>query len=111
MGNNAAFTTFEATVLAIYNRGMLDKALLADLMRPYHGTDIDSGGMEGTLSKRDKLDVVDIVIKTMGRKPPVRPSLPKDSGKWSEEQRELNDAWQDERWGLFHQITDRYGWC
>jgi hypothetical protein len=35
VGNNAAFTSFEATVIAVYNRGVLDKELLSDLMRPY----------------------------------------------------------------------------
>jgi len=34
MGNNAAFTRFEAAVIAVYNRGVLDKELLSDLMRP-----------------------------------------------------------------------------
>jgi hypothetical protein len=45
MGNNAAFTAFEATVIAVYNEGVLDKKLLSALMKSYEGVDIDHGGV------------------------------------------------------------------
>lgn len=62
MGNNAAFTSFEASVLACYNKGVLDKELLDQLAEPYRDSDIDRGGMVGNLSK-DGLDVDGIVLK------------------------------------------------
>lgn len=59
MGNNAAFTDFEATVIATYNKGVLDEELLSAFMEIYRDSDIDHGGMRGTLSK-DGLDVEEI---------------------------------------------------
>jgi hypothetical protein len=50
MGNNTAFTAFEATVIAVYNRGLFDQELLTELMKPYEGSDIDTGGETGTLA-------------------------------------------------------------
>lgn len=47
MGNNAAFTSFEASVIACYNKGVLDRGLLDALAKPYKGSDIDRGGMTG----------------------------------------------------------------
>ena len=109
VGNNAAFTSFEATVIAVYNRGVLDKELLSDLMRPYEGVDIDHGGMEGTLAK-DGLDVEEIVIKTFGKTLPARPDLPKNHNDWTPEQEALNDAYQELRAEMFFAITDQFGW-
>jgi len=110
MGNNAAFTLFEASVLAVYDHGVLDKELLSDLMEPYRDTDIDRGGMIGTLSKKDKLDVIEIVIKTFGKEPPPKPQQPKDYRTWTDEQSRLNDEWLDRRRELFSDITRRFGW-
>jgi hypothetical protein len=64
MGNNAAFTSFEASVIAVYNKGVLDKELLDALAAPYEDMDIDRGGMEGTLTK-DDLDIDDVILKCM----------------------------------------------
>lgn len=109
MGNNEAFTSFEASVLAVYNHGALTKPLLMALMAPYSGMDIDSGGMEGTLS-HDGLDVVDIVLKTNEVPLPVRPDLPKNYRKWTNAQSDANDKWQEARWEAFHAITSEAGW-
>lgn len=110
MGNNAAFSAFEDTVLAVYKHSVLTKPLLKDLMEVYRDMDIDSGGMSGTLSK-DGLDIVDLVIKTWGLKPPVQPDLPKDYKKWTAAQADLNEQWQEKRWQLFNKITGKAGWC
>jgi hypothetical protein len=111
MGNNAAFSSFEQTVVAVYNSGCLDKKLLSHLMEPYRDMDIDSGGMEDLLSKKDNLDVVDIVLKTFGKVPPKKPNLPKDFTKWTEDHIRKNDNYHDKRWEMFHKITSRFGWC
>lgn len=109
MGNNAAFTAFEATVIACHNRGVLDKALLSDLMEPYRDSDIDSGGKRGTLSK-DGLEVEQIVLKVFGVEVPQRPKLPKDYKDWTEEQREANDDYRDKAYGEFCKITKQFDW-
>jgi hypothetical protein len=109
MGNNAAFTAFEATVIAVYDEGVLTKKLLIKLMLPYKGVDIDHGGMLGTLSK-DKMDVEEIVIKTFGKKMPVRPDLPKDYRTWTNKQCDQNEVYNEAQAELFCGITDKYGW-
>src|SRR5450759_3972293 len=96
MGNNAAFTSFEAAVIAVYNRGVLDKELLSDLMRPYEGVDIAHGGMEGTLAN-DGLDIEEIVIRTFGKTLPARPDLPPNHREWTAVQEALHGACQEVR--------------
>ena len=109
MGNNAAFTAFEATVIAVYNRGLLDQELLTELMKPYEGSDIDTGGEMGTLAN-DGLDIEEIVIKTFGVIVPSRPDLPADHQTWTGEQYAINDAYQELRAELFFDITNAQGW-
>jgi hypothetical protein len=111
MGNNAAFTSFEATVIAVYNHGALTKPLLIDIMKAAgEYSDIDSGGMVGTLSKKDKLDVIDIVLKTFEVKLPPRPRLPKNHKRWTDAQDRLNENWHEARWEAFFKIAEKYGW-
>jgi hypothetical protein len=109
MGNNAAFTAFEATVIAVYNYGILDQKLLSELMEPYRGVDIDSGGMQGTLAK-DGLDIEEIVIKTFGVVLPPAPELPEDHDQWTDGDRAVNDEYQELRAELFFDITGKHGW-
>lgn len=109
MGNNAAFTSFEASVIAVYNKGVLDKDLLDALAAPYEGSDIDRGGMTGDLSK-DGLDIDDIILKTYGVELPPRPKLPNGGGVWTSAQREENDAWCDLQYDNLKVIQDGWGW-
>jgi hypothetical protein len=110
MGNNAAFTAFEASVIPVYNRGVLDRELLSDLMEPYRDCDIDSGGMVGTLTK-DGLDIYEVVIKTFGHDVPKKPDLPKNYREWTPEQDAANEAYHNTIYELFHGITKQFGWC
>ncbi len=109
MGNNAAFTSFEASVIAVYNRGVLDKALLDALAKPYRGMDIDRGGMEGILTK-DRLDIDGVILKVYGVTLPPRPKLPKDWQKWTFAQQAANDAWQDVKDAAMQKIEKKWGW-
>ena len=109
MGNNAAFTEFEATVIAAYNKGVLDEDLLSAFMEIHRDSDIDHGGMRGTLSN-DGLNVNEIVIKTFGKPVPVRPELPKDYKQWTAEQDALNEAYYEQIYSTFNEISDRFGW-
>ena len=109
MGNNAAFTAFEATVIAVYNVGLLDQELLSKLMEPYRGVDIDQGGMVGTLTS-DKLDVEEVVIKTFGVPLPVRPKLPEDYKTWTRAQDQLNEAYQEAKAKAFLSISNKFDW-
>lgn len=110
MGNNAAFTAWEKTVIATYNKGVLDKELLSEFMEQYRGCDIDHGGMEGTLSK-DGLDCEEITLKIFGVEIPPRPQLPKDWKDWTPEQDAANETYNDARCEAFRAISDQFGWC
>ncbi len=109
MGNNQAFSSFEASVIAVYNRGVLDKKLLDALAKPYAGMDIDRGGMEGLLTK-DRLDIDGVILKVYGVKLPPRPKLPKDWQKWTNAQRDANDAWQELKSEALNKIESKWGW-
>ena len=109
MGNNAAYSTFEQTVVGAYKLGKLDKELLAVLMESYEGMDIDSGGKAG-LTADDGLEVEEIVLKVMGVPIPRRPKLPKDYRKWSTKQIGANEAYQEAIGNAFREITDQFGW-
>lgn len=109
MGNNAAFTYFEAVTLAVYNRGVLDKELLSELMKTFAYRDIDSGGMLGTLS-HDGKDIETIVLDVFGVERPPKPDLPDDRAAWSEEQHEANDRYWDARYDKFSAIAKEHGW-
>jgi hypothetical protein len=109
MGNNAAFTDFEATVVATYNKGVLDEELLSVFMEMHRDSDIDHGGMVGTLSK-DGLDVEQIVIKTFGKSVPERPILPDDYKTWTAEQDALNEEYYEKKGTAFSEISARFGW-
>lgn len=110
MGNNQAFTDFEATVLATYNRGVLDKDLLSSFMEMHRGSDIDHGGMVGTIA-RDGLDVEEIVIKLFTGKVIESPDLPKNHKTWTEEQESVNEEYWEKRYEAFSEIANKFGWC
>ncbi len=109
MGNNAAFTYFEATTLATYDKGVLDRDLLSSFMELHRGEDIDSGGREGNLSIDGK-DIVEVVLTVFGVKIPERPVLPKDHNTWTREQDDANEAWDQALWDAFTTITNKFGW-
>jgi hypothetical protein len=110
MGNNSAFTVFEATVVGIYDLGKLDRKVLAVLMEPYRDSDADSGGKAG-LTGKDGLEVEEIVIKVMGGRLPARPKLPKNYLEWTPKQHQANEAHHEAVAGAFREITSRFGWC
>lgn len=102
MGWNAGYTIFEATVVGAYDLGKLDKELLAVLMEPYRGTDLDYGGEMGLKSKDGKT-VVDIVIEVFGQPMPTRPDrLWRDTPEWK--------RYMENRWDAFQQVTNHFGW-
>jgi len=109
MGNNAAFTSFEASVIAVYNRGVLDKELLDALAAPYEGMDIDRGGMEGTLTW-DGLDIDEVICKVYGIVLAPYPDIPKDWRKQTPEQQDLNDEWVEANYEAIHKIQEKWGW-
>jgi len=111
MGNNAAFTSFEAAVIAVYNKGVLDKELLEQLAAPYEGTDIDRGGMEGTLTK-DGLDIDGIVLSLYGVELSPKP-FEFSEVNWAtatQEQREASEEWYDRQYDEINAIYNKWGW-
>lgn len=109
MGWNTGYTIMEATVVGAYDLGRLDKPLLKVLLEPYRDSDIDSGGKEGLTSK-DGLEVEEIILKVMGVKLPPEPKLPKDFTKWTDEQRQQNDDYQEALCDAFNGVTEKFGW-
>lgn len=109
MGNNQAFTAFEATVIAAHNKGVLDEDLLYSFMEVYRDTDIDSGGMVGTLTS-DGLGLYEVCLKVCGKPVPVRHDLPKDHKTWTEEQYEVNDAYHEAVYESFDELRRKFGW-
>jgi hypothetical protein len=109
MGNNAAFTSFEASVIAVYNKGVLDKELLDALAAPYKDSDIDRGGMEGTLTK-DGLDIDGVICKIYGIVLEPYPDLPKDWTVWTDQQRDINDEWQEAKGLAIQMVEDGWSW-
>ena len=104
MGWNAGFTIFEATVVGAYDLGVLDKKLLAVLLEPYRGTDIDFGGCRDLVSKDGKC-VKQIVIEASGATmPPVPP------GEFGPDDDEEQDDYDDAVYGAFCAITGTFGW-
>lgn len=64
MGWNSCYTTYESTVINVYDAGTLTAELLKSLMQPYVGSDMDHGGSMGLHSK-DGLSADEIVCKIM----------------------------------------------
>lgn len=104
MGWNAGYTMFEATVIAIYDQGKLDKDLLTSLMEPYRGTDIDSGG-SCDLKSKDGKGIEQIVIETWGLQMPQKPICA------YEDDPQMWDNYVDEVDRLMRQVREHFGWC
>lgn len=100
MGWNAGYEIFEQTVVGAYDLGVLSKELLAVLMEPYRGTDIDSGGRRGLLSKDGKV-VEQIVVETFGLEWPVMPYGADDDAS--------EDVW-DRRYDAFQSVSCKFEW-
>ena len=101
MGNNAAMTVFEGTVLGVYDAGALTKELLATLMELHRDTDIDWGGYEGTLS-RDGKTIRQIMVETWGLEMPPKPA----PDATDDEVDNYHEVFHD----LVRSITDQFGW-
>jgi hypothetical protein len=110
MGNNEAFSVFEATVIAVYDTGLLDQDLLSKFMEIHRGSDIDLGGGVGARSK-DGLDVEEIVLKVFGEVVPTRPNLPQGYATWSPAEEQQNKEYWEQRSEAFAKISHgRFGW-
>lgn len=107
----------EETVMGAYKLGRLDKKLLAVLLEPYRGTDIDSGG-SADLKAKDGLEVPDIVIKIMDpvafkKLEPLRLAVKKHPKSWDRmtaEQEIENEKYYEARYNAFHKVTKKFGW-
>lgn len=104
MGWNSGYTVFEATVVAAYDLGKLDRALLAVLMEPYRRTDIDSGG-SCDLKSKDGKGVEQIVIETWGLEMPTNPSCESDADP------DAWDAYHDAVYCKFREVIAHFGWA
>lgn len=96
MGNNAAYTTFEHTIITLYDKGVLDLDLLDTLAKEYAGSDIDSGGSRN-LKTKDGKDLETVCIELV------------DPGWKSESEVESDDYW-DERYDKWDEVQGRWHW-
>lgn len=108
MGWNTGFEIMEATVMGAYKLGVLDKKLLAVLMRPYAGTDIDSGGRSG-IRVRGK-EIEDVVCEVMGISLPEPPKLPRDRAKWTDAHHHADADYGDAHYKAWRKATRKFGW-
>ena len=104
MGWNSGYTIFEATVVGAYDLGKLDKELLAVLMEPYRGTDIDSGGSRDLQSKDGK-GAEQIVIETWGLEMPKKPPGEYDNAP------DAWDTYNEAVYDRFREVRRHFGWC
>lgn len=109
MGWNAGYEIMEATVVGAYKLGVLDKKLLKVLMEPYRNSDIDAGG-SNDLKANDGKGVEQIVCSILGIRYPVRPKLPRNEDKWTDEQHNTSEDYYDACYKAFNKATKRYGW-
>lgn len=103
MGWNTGYTIFEATVVGAYDLGLLNKDLLEVLMRPYAGSDIDSGG-SCDLRAKDGKPVEEIVLFVHGELTKAMPDgdYDDDPDAWDEYHEFISDG--------FWRIAASYGW-
>lgn len=104
MGNNSAFSSFEAVVHACYKRNVLSLPLLNDLIEAFKGQDADSGGYCGTLTKGKDLE--SIVFEVCSAKAPKKPSGPTGYNEQTPEQRIAWDDYHEARGDLFNKLVD-----
>lgn len=103
MGNNTAYSTFQHTVITIYNHGALDVSLLDELAQEYAGTDIDSGGDTG-LTAHDGKTLEEICIQT------IYPGwLPVKNNNEKVYANPEQWKWYEEYW-KWQEICGRWGW-
>lgn len=103
MGWNTGYTIFEETVVGAYDLGLLNKDLLEVLMRPYAGSDIDSGG-SCDLRSKDGKPVEEIVLLVHSEITKVMPDgdYYDNPDEWDEYHESVsNDFWE---------IAASYGW-
>ena len=80
MGWNNGYTIIENTVIACYDRGVLDADLLDRIMEPFIGTDCDHGGCEDLVSKDGLL--ADMIICKIKRPEEYKNAM--DAPEWHE---------------------------
>jgi|ERR1041385_870592 hypothetical protein len=104
MGNNAAYSAFEHTIITIYNYGVLTLDLLDELAKEYEDTDIDSGGSRD-LKTKDGKTLEDVCI---GLVDPTWVPVKNESRRYGGEP----EHWEwYERYDKWKEITDgRWGW-
>ena len=96
MGNNQAYTDFEAAVIAEYNGGQLTTDRLDEIGRRWEGMDVDHGG-SAELTANDGLTADEIVARLFN---PERV--------WPD--RETDDYWDAVDNAVYSVTRDRWGW-
>lgn len=106
MGDNAAYTHMEASVIAAYNAGLRGEQF-APFLEPYRGSDIDEGGRRDILTNDGK-GIEEVIIEAFGTPEQLATwkSWLDDNGRNDE----LYDAAQDALDAIIGR-DGRFGWC
>lgn len=108
MGWNKGFTIMEETVMGAYKLGVLDKKLLTVLMKPYAGSDIDSGGRVGI--RVNGKEIEDVVCEVLEIKLPKAPKLPRDRSKWTDKHHSADEDYGEAHYKAWRRATQKFGW-
>lgn len=101
MRDRAAYTTFEQTVISLYDKGILTLDLLDALAEAYRGTHIDCAGSRD-LTSRDGKDLQQVSIALVD---PSFVLVARGS-------RDDNEEYWERELQLWSRITGtRWGWC
>lgn len=96
MGNNAAYSTFEHTIVTLYDKGVLDLGLLDTLAKNLTGESPDSGGSRNLKTKDGKnLELVCIGL--------VDPE-------WTPESKVNSDDYYEEIYEKWFSLVLRWKW-
>ncbi len=107
MGNNSAGSAFAGIVVIVYDLGVLTPKVLKKIGNCFLDGDADFSDADATA--KDKLGYQAVVCKVMGVPFPTKPKLPRDSRKWTPEQDETNDDFQEARYDAFNRALKKIG--
>lgn len=110
MRTRRAYTTFEQTVVTLYNRGVLTPELLDTLAWMYQGMDVDSAGSRGFIT-HDGKDVQQVCIALINPSFELiaRGSCDDDEDYWEKELKEWSHI-AGTRWGWSSHVSTKTGY-
>ena len=106
MGWNSGYAALEKAIISVYNTGNLSPIALDEIVKPYKGTDCDSGGSED-LKANDGLMVDQIICKVLC---PIQFDRIVRAFKANDEYDDFIEYWKnnDDAWNLYSKVWYGY---